>query len=246
MFEKGRAYQFDFHNGYIDWKNYALKLPGFSLGVLKYIDNKTHTLRFVMKNRKTGHTYLVVAFKLLFGDELKQALKEEEGGVVASAPAVREHNGNPTTKTADGEQDDEKEAASEERILPDRSSKQKMPGPSQEEPSQDDIENKATPSQEHSTGDQADSKILPPEIRYLPNQSSQSVEKNTTPEVPGQKSQSANDDVPAPVTEEDGIPARKTEYGHEDDTTQHTPSIQDILRETSTANHSGRENGMFS
>lgn len=256
VFEKGRAYQFDFHNGYIDWKNYALKLPGFSLGVLKYIDNKTHTLRFVMKNRKTGHTYLVVAFKLLFGDELKQALKEEEGGVGASAPAVREHNSNPTTETTNVKQNDEKEAASEERVLPDRSSKQGQPGPSQgqsqeessqENPSQEDVENKVTLSPEEPSEEQGDSKILPPEIRYLPNSSTPPAAKNTTPDVPSQNSQSTKDEVLAPAEEQEvGIPATQTDFGHENDTTQHTPSIQDILRETSTANHSGRENGMFS
>ena len=75
-FEKGRCYQFDFHNGYIDWKDYALKLPGFSLSVLKWINDRTHTVRFAMKNRKTGQQYLIVTFRLLFGDELKKALSE--------------------------------------------------------------------------------------------------------------------------------------------------------------------------
>lgn len=74
-FEKGRCYQFDFHNGYIDWKDYALKLPGFSLNVLKWINERTHTVRFAMKNRKTGQQYLIVTFRLLFGAELDQALR---------------------------------------------------------------------------------------------------------------------------------------------------------------------------
>ncbi|PNS16336.1 Dynactin, isoform [Sphaceloma murrayae] len=37
VLQKGRTYYFDFSNGYIDWKNYALKLPGFSVPVLKYL-----------------------------------------------------------------------------------------------------------------------------------------------------------------------------------------------------------------
>lgn len=78
LFERGRCHQFDFHNGYIDWKNYALKLPGFSLSVLKWINDRTHTVRFVMKNRKTGQQYLVVTFSLLFGNELKGALGDGE------------------------------------------------------------------------------------------------------------------------------------------------------------------------
>lgn len=79
MFEKGRCYQFDFHNGYIDWKNYALKLPGFSLNVLKWINDRTHTVRFALKNRKTGAQYLIVTFSLLFGDELKKATTKSAG-----------------------------------------------------------------------------------------------------------------------------------------------------------------------
>ncbi|KAL1296660.1 hypothetical protein AAFC00_000141 [Neodothiora populina] len=77
-FEQGRCYQFDFHNGYIDWKDYALKLPGFSLNVLRWIDARTHTVRFVMKNRKSGLPYLVVTIRLLFGEELDDALEGEE------------------------------------------------------------------------------------------------------------------------------------------------------------------------
>lgn len=57
---------------------FALKLPGFSLGVLRYIDDKTHTLRWVFKNRVTGDVYLVVMFNLLFGEELDEALRAEE------------------------------------------------------------------------------------------------------------------------------------------------------------------------
>ncbi|PSK33951.1 hypothetical protein B9Z65_8277 [Elsinoe australis] len=37
ILQKGRTYYFDFSNGYIDWKSYALKLPGFSVPVLKYL-----------------------------------------------------------------------------------------------------------------------------------------------------------------------------------------------------------------
>ncbi|KAF4552860.1 Hypothetical protein D9617_8g048720 [Elsinoe fawcettii] len=37
VLQKGRTYYFDFSNGYIDWKAYALKLPGFSVPVLKYL-----------------------------------------------------------------------------------------------------------------------------------------------------------------------------------------------------------------
>lgn len=76
IFEKGRCYAFDFHNGYIDWKNYALKLPGFSFGVLKYINDRTHTTRFVLKSRKTGKVFVATTFRLLYGEELEKAKKK--------------------------------------------------------------------------------------------------------------------------------------------------------------------------
>ncbi|KAH0361253.1 hypothetical protein KCU65_g8862, partial [Aureobasidium melanogenum] len=76
IFEKGRCYAFDFHNGYIDWKNYALKLPGFSFGVLKYINDRTHTTRFVLKSRKTGKVCVATTFRLLYGEELEKAKKQ--------------------------------------------------------------------------------------------------------------------------------------------------------------------------
>ncbi|KAK7517584.1 hypothetical protein IWZ03DRAFT_310116 [Phyllosticta citriasiana] len=78
VFEEGRAYQGDFFNPYLDFNKFALRLPGFSLGVLRYIDDKTHTLRWVFKNRTTGDVYFVVVFNLLFGQELEEALRAED------------------------------------------------------------------------------------------------------------------------------------------------------------------------
>ena len=70
MFEKGRLYQGDFFNPYIDFPNFSLKLPGFSLKVLKYIGDKTHCLRYVFKNRETGDLYFNINFTLLWGEQL--------------------------------------------------------------------------------------------------------------------------------------------------------------------------------
>ncbi|EON69107.1 hypothetical protein W97_08293 [Coniosporium apollinis CBS 100218] len=67
VLEKGRLYHGDFFNPYIDFNEFALKLPGFSISVLDYIDDKTHVLRFVCKNRNSGDVYFVVVFTLLFG-----------------------------------------------------------------------------------------------------------------------------------------------------------------------------------
>ncbi|KAK6003789.1 hypothetical protein QM012_009560 [Aureobasidium pullulans] len=89
VFEKGRCYAFDFHNGYIDWKNYALKLPGFSFGVLKYINDRTHTTRFVLKSRKTGKVCVATTFRLLYGEELEKAKKQSSSAAAAVAAAAQ-------------------------------------------------------------------------------------------------------------------------------------------------------------
>jgi hypothetical protein len=83
-FEKGRMYHADFFNPHLDFANFALRLPGFSISVAKYIDEKTHHLRYVLKNRSTGETAFVVVFRLLFGEELERVVegereKSEEG-----------------------------------------------------------------------------------------------------------------------------------------------------------------------
>jgi len=67
-FEEGRVYQADFFNPYIVFNDFSVKLPGFSVSVLKYVDEKNHELRYVLKNRKTGDVIFVVLFTLLFTD----------------------------------------------------------------------------------------------------------------------------------------------------------------------------------
>ena len=77
-FQAGVLYQADFGNPYLDFNDFSLKLPGFSLNVIQYIDSKTHELRYTLKNKKTDEVYAVVLFTLLFGDELREAEKEAE------------------------------------------------------------------------------------------------------------------------------------------------------------------------
>lgn len=83
VFEKDRVYQGDFFNPYIDFQKFKLKLPGFSLSVARYINDKTHHLRHVFKNRKTGDLYFVVTFTLLFADDVDRALEEEDRRIAA-------------------------------------------------------------------------------------------------------------------------------------------------------------------
>lgn len=78
VFEAGRLYEADFYNPYIDFPNFSLKLPGFSLKVIKYIDQQSHCLRYVFKNRVTNDMYLNVNFRLLWGEQLRKALQRDE------------------------------------------------------------------------------------------------------------------------------------------------------------------------
>jgi hypothetical protein len=77
-FEKGRMYHADFFNPHLDFANFSLRLPGFSISVAKYVDEKTHHLRYVLRNRRTEEVLLVVFFKLLFGKELDDTLEKEK------------------------------------------------------------------------------------------------------------------------------------------------------------------------
>ncbi|KAK5101570.1 hypothetical protein LTR70_000703 [Exophiala xenobiotica] len=79
VFQKGRLYQSDFGNGYLDFNDFALKLPGFTVNVINYVDTKTHELRYTLKNMKTGEVYCVVLFTLLFGEELEEMARQEGG-----------------------------------------------------------------------------------------------------------------------------------------------------------------------
>ncbi|EOA88154.1 hypothetical protein ACJQWK_01997 [Exserohilum turcicum] len=76
-FEEGRMYHADFFNPHLDFANFSLRLPGFSIGVSRYIDDKTHHLRYVLRNRSTEESLIVVIFKLLYGQELKDTLAQE-------------------------------------------------------------------------------------------------------------------------------------------------------------------------
>ncbi|KAI9376698.1 hypothetical protein BJX61DRAFT_538605 [Aspergillus egyptiacus] len=64
-FEEGRVYMADFGNQYLDFNEFTLRLPGFNINALNYIDEKTQSLRYVLKNRATGDVYFVVLFKLV-------------------------------------------------------------------------------------------------------------------------------------------------------------------------------------
>ncbi|KAL5338423.1 hypothetical protein BJX70DRAFT_367016 [Aspergillus crustosus] len=67
-FEKDRVYYAGFGNGYLDFNEFTLRLPGFNINALNYIDKKTHSLRYVLKNRN-GDIYFVVVFTLVHAED---------------------------------------------------------------------------------------------------------------------------------------------------------------------------------
>ncbi|KAH6847548.1 hypothetical protein B0I37DRAFT_354279 [Chaetomium sp. MPI-CAGE-AT-0009] len=95
--EYGRTYGFDFFNPYIDFNEFALRLPGFNLPIMKYWDGqglrhhrkRSHQLRYVLRNRSTGQVYLVVLFTLHLAEDVnedgtlkpaaREAMKRGEG-----------------------------------------------------------------------------------------------------------------------------------------------------------------------
>jgi len=81
VWEAGRVYQGDFFNPYLDFNAFALKLPGFSLSILGYLDGKD-SLRYVLKNKATDEVFFVVVFSLIPKDEIEkeEAASEKKSG----------------------------------------------------------------------------------------------------------------------------------------------------------------------
>jgi len=75
QFEAGRLYKADFGNPYLVFNDFSLRLPGFTVYATKYIDEKNHELRYVLKNRSTGDVYFVLLFTLLLNRPGQENLK---------------------------------------------------------------------------------------------------------------------------------------------------------------------------
>lgn len=89
-FEAGRLYQSDFGNPNLDFNDFSLKLPGFNLNVIKYVDSKSHELRYTMKNMASGEVYAIVMFTLLFGEQLEAVERELAAGKETEKEAEKE------------------------------------------------------------------------------------------------------------------------------------------------------------
>ncbi|KAL8832646.1 MAG: hypothetical protein Q9170_004806 [Blastenia crenularia] len=71
QWEEGRLYKADFFNPYLDFNEFALKLPGFSLKVLGYLGGEDY-LRYVLKEKDTDEVLFVVVFTLLPKDQVEE------------------------------------------------------------------------------------------------------------------------------------------------------------------------------
>ncbi|KAF7589289.1 hypothetical protein BBP40_004509 [Aspergillus hancockii] len=58
-------------------RDFSLRLPGFTLNVLQYINEDNHSLRYVLKNRDTDEVYLVVLFTLVLQGTDEEPLHKE-------------------------------------------------------------------------------------------------------------------------------------------------------------------------
>ncbi|PNY23092.1 Uncharacterized protein TCAP_06957 [Tolypocladium capitatum] len=96
VFAYGQTYGLDFFNPYLDFANLALKLPGFHLPIIKYLDGhglratrrRSHQLRYVLRNRETSEVYLVVVIKLYLKDDVNEDGTLKQGAVERAAEAA--------------------------------------------------------------------------------------------------------------------------------------------------------------
>ncbi|KNG50805.1 duf1769-domain-containing protein [Stemphylium lycopersici] len=142
-FEKGRMYHADFFNPHLDFANFSLRLPGFSISVARYVDEKTHHLRYVLRNRTTEEVLFVVIFKLLFGQELEETLEREKrresAPVLADEPRREGTGHDELTKVCAAEEAERRasqppSSAAEPASARREKSKPAAPGPSTAEP----------------------------------------------------------------------------------------------------------------
>ncbi|KAK8072731.1 f-box domain containing protein [Apiospora saccharicola] len=108
LFEHGKTYGVDFYNPYLDFGDFSLKLPGFTLPIMKYWDGQG--LRYVLRNKSTGDTYLVVLFTLYLKEDVNEdgSLKPEAlASNTSQAPGA-------TTEPSKAKDEPEDQAALEE------------------------------------------------------------------------------------------------------------------------------------
>ncbi|KAH9219187.1 hypothetical protein DL95DRAFT_359351 [Leptodontidium sp. 2 PMI_412] len=108
--EEGRVYGCDFYNPYLDFNDFALRLPGFTLPIMNYWDGqglrktqkRSHSLRYTLKNRATDTVLFVVLFTLYLKEDV-----DEEGNVKEGVEGGKPFEGKGKGVGGDGEEDGE-------------------------------------------------------------------------------------------------------------------------------------------
>jgi hypothetical protein len=78
-FEPGRMYVADFGNPYLAFEDFSVRLPGFNLHIMKYVDESNHELRYTLKDISTGRVYLAVVFSVVLGEpEYEKVYRKSE------------------------------------------------------------------------------------------------------------------------------------------------------------------------
>ncbi|KUI70645.1 hypothetical protein VM1G_05695 [Cytospora mali] len=115
VWEYGRTYAADFFNAYLDFSEFALRLPGYAVPIMKYWDGQG--LRYVLRNRTTKQIYLVVLFTLYLREDVNEdgTLKPEAARAYTThAPAAIEDQAVIATEEDAKEPDFDGEAALEQ------------------------------------------------------------------------------------------------------------------------------------
>ncbi|KAK7738557.1 hypothetical protein SLS53_006077 [Cytospora paraplurivora] len=89
VWEYGRTYAVDLFNAYVDFSEFALRLPGYTVPIMKYWDGQG--LRYVLRNRTTKQVYLVILFTLYLREDVNEdgTLKPEAARAYTThAPAA--------------------------------------------------------------------------------------------------------------------------------------------------------------
>lgn len=111
VWKYGQPHGVDFFNPYLDFSDFALRLPGFTLPIMKYWDGQG--LRYVLRNKATGQVYLVILFTLYLKEDVN-----EDGSIKPHAfEAAKKASGHISNGVTDSEEDSNEESFDEEKAI---------------------------------------------------------------------------------------------------------------------------------
>lgn len=124
-FEKGKEIRANFGNGYLDFTEFALRLPGFHLPIINYWDGQP--LRYVLKNRVTGTVYMVVCFTLYLKEDVNEDGSLKEGVEMYKGKPPGGYRNKANEEEVDDDEDDEEEEDEEHKPAQTQAEKKKAP-----------------------------------------------------------------------------------------------------------------------